>query len=237
MWAPVLLALIIAAPLSAQHARQVIISLSERKFKDASEHLASAAQVVPLSVDLQAFRGAAADGELRLAQVPLSRGLKVDLDLQEFNVLAPDAVMSVTTAQGEMPLPRPTVRLFRGHVAGEEKSFAYLSIGDNSVVGSITTSGKTYEISTDFSVPVTAARMEANAYPLADAKIPGGTCGLNSHNIKSLNPNPMSDAQIEQMSAAPPPAGNEILYSVKGAFDGDYEYVQLLGGKQAARTT
>jgi Metallo-peptidase family M12 len=236
MWAPVLLALMIVAPLSAQQARQVIISLSERKFKDGAQHLSSTAQVVPLTVDLRAFRSAAArPGELRLASVPLSRGLKVDLDLEEFNVLAHDAELIVTTSSGVEPLARPTARLYRGKVAGEEKSFAYLSISDHFVLGSVTTSGKTYQISTDYTAPSSATRIEANAYPLADANIPDAGCGVNGHNLPSLDPTPMTMEEIEHMSAAPPPQAGEILYSVKGAFDGDVEYVQLLGGRQQAQ--
>lgn len=235
VWAPLLLALMVAAPLSGQQARRVIISLSERKVKHAATHLSTSAHVVPLTVDLAGFRSAVSNGELKLASVPLSRGISVDLDLEEFSVFAHDAELIATTENGVVPLPRPTARLFRGKVVGEEKSFVYLSIADNSVLGSVTTGGKTYQISTDYSIPANASRLEAKAYPLADVSIPAAGCGLNSNNIKALDSDPMSEKEIEELSKAPSPAAaNEILYSVKGAFECDNEYVRLFGSTQAA---
>jgi hypothetical protein len=229
------LAFLLVAPLTAQQTRQFIFSRSERGFKDASQHLASTAQVLPITLDLRTFRAAAVGDQLRLGAVPLSRGLQVDLDLQEFNVIEPDAVMSITTAQGEMPMPRPTTRLYRGKVAGQDKSYAYLSISDNSVVGSVTTNGKSYQISTDFNVPATASRLEANAYPLADARIEG-VCGVNEQNMPWLAPTMSSLEQIEKYMHPLPLGAGDVLYAVKGAFDGDYEYLHntFAGNKQAA---
>ncbi|MBS1910516.1 MAG: choice-of-anchor D domain-containing protein [Bacteroidetes bacterium] len=238
LWVPLMLLCLIAAPLSAQQARQSIFSVTSRKAAVKSDHLFSNVHVLPLSVDLKAFRAAAAGNELHLAGVPLSRGLNVDLDLNEFSVLAPGVQPTITTAAGVFPLPASTVRTYRGTVADQQKSWAYFSISDNSIRATVTVDGTSYEITTDEDVPANGATLAAQAYPLADVSLPGDACGVTDDKLKVLGPDLPSDKEmLRQMSQAPMHPADEILYSVKGAFESDYEYLhdRFAGNKQAAQ--
>lgn len=236
--AVLLLAFAVVASAAAQQARITIIALAERKAGVESQHLMSATHVVPLTVDMNAFRSVATNDHLLMADVPLSRGLKVDLDLQQYSIFEPDAQLTVTTDHGLEPLPATTARLYRGTVAGSPNSWAFLSISDNDVMGSITVNEKTYQISTDLSAPRRADQLAAQAYPLADVVYHEQACGVNDHNEAGLGGAHL-DVEMERFARTPHPRStqaDEILYSVKGAFEADYEYLndRFAGDKKAA---
>lgn len=63
----------------------------------------------------------------------------VDLELTEFSVLSPDATLTLTTANGVVAGPLPTVKLYRGTVKGVAGSKAYLALGTNEITGRIST--------------------------------------------------------------------------------------------------
>ncbi len=239
VWATLLLALAVSVTAIAQNARHVVITQSERKLKDDGGHLLGTAHVVPLTVDMATFRTVATNGELRLASVPLSRGLSVDLDLREFTVIEPGAQLTVTTNAGVVALPPTTTRLYRGTVVGQEKSWAYLSFSDNDVIGSVTVNDKTYQISTDLSVPANRNSIAAQAYPLADVYAHDAGCAVNEHNMPSLGAAMPSEKEMERLMQPTSPQlqqAGEILYAVKGAFDADYEYLndRFAGNRQQA---
>jgi hypothetical protein len=230
--------LLSALPLAAQSARQTIITLSDRAIKERGSNLTAAAQVIPLDVNLAKLHSATGP-ELRLASVPLAPGLAVDLDLREYSLIEPDAILTATGDDGVTPLPGISARLFKGHVAGDEGARAYLAIGDHVILGTVVVGGKSYEIANDWSARQAGASIAAVAYPLADVHISSGHCGVDESNLEALGYTPEKRAETEKMMAMAKPvavtsAPTEIKYSVKGAFDADYEYYQIFGSKEAA---
>ncbi|MEO5931663.1 MAG: zinc-dependent metalloprotease [Candidatus Kapaibacterium sp.] len=214
-----------------------MITLADRKIHDDASRFSAAAQIVPLSVDLGQFRTFAGP-QLRLADVPLAPGLAVDLDLEQFDLLEPGVIATATDDHGPTPIQLST-KLYRGKISGDESSSAYLAIGGTSVLGSVVKGGKTYEIATDWKGHSTGNTLAAMAYPLADVHLAGGRCGVNDHNLEALGFTREKRAAMEELMSRPeiaslPPSGPTIQYSVKGAFDGDYEYLQLFGGDAKA---
>lgn len=64
----------------------------------------------------------------RINRVPLADGRLVDLELERFDILNADTRFVHMTPQGEVELQRPDVQLWRGTVAGEDGSVAYLAL-------------------------------------------------------------------------------------------------------------
>ncbi|MDB5032799.1 MAG: yiaD [Chlorobi bacterium] len=229
--APALLALAVAAPLSAQQARQVIISVADRKIKANESHLMATAQIIPLSIDLNKLR--AVDGPtLRLAAVPIAPGMNVDLDLQEFSVLASDASVTAGGRNNEIPI-QITTRLFRGKISGDEQSEVYLAIGNTSVIGTVIKGGKSYEITTDWNSAARPGLLAAIVYPLADVTLVPGRCGVNQENAERLGLTKEKIAEATRLASTPPPAvkGQRLIL---GQYEGDYEFAQLFGGNATA---
>ncbi|MEO5931664.1 MAG: choice-of-anchor D domain-containing protein [Candidatus Kapaibacterium sp.] len=241
--APALLALAVAAPLSAQQARQVIISVADRKIKANESHLMATAQIIPLSIDLN--RLAASTGPvLKLSAVPIAPGMNVDLDLDEFSVLYPGATVMAGNKYGEAPI-QITSRFFRGKIAGDEQSEVYLAIGRTSVIGSVIKGGKSYEITTDWNTASAHGTLAAIAYPLADIVMSPGRCGVNQENAARLGLTPERIAEgdrmvQEKMAEEKSARGNKLESVVKGQrlilgqYEGDYEFSKLFNGNATA---
>ena len=67
-------------------------------------------------------------------EVPLSISRRVVLDLEKFEVIAPDARFLIGGSGGDMPLDRPQVQLFQGSIENEAGTFAYVSITPDGVI-------------------------------------------------------------------------------------------------------
>jgi hypothetical protein len=65
----------------------------------------------------------------------LSRGAEVDLRLERFDVLAPDATLVVAGADGERPLPPSDLVLLRGQVVGDPASRVFFGISSHGTHG------------------------------------------------------------------------------------------------------
>jgi hypothetical protein len=72
-------------------------------------------------------------------EFPLPDRLPVDLELQPFEVLTPDARMVVVDDHGERELPRPRFQAYRGRVAGDPDSRVTLTVFEGRIAGSIAT--------------------------------------------------------------------------------------------------
>jgi hypothetical protein len=234
-WLPAVIALLTIAPLL--QAQQMIFTRSTRGVKSTPTVLASS-HAVALDVNMQAFR-AAAGSELHIRSMPLAPDLSVDLDLHEYTIIAPGAQLTSTGADGRpVPLPPLTARLYRGKVHGEQGSDVYLAFSSGGVMGLVTTDGKGYEIATDQSVTsVGDNRIAALCTPSRELSGNAVHCGVDESNIDMLG-GMSTDEMAKHMTLAPrtmSSVGDEILYSVIGAYDADYEYLQRFGGdKQAA---
>ncbi|MHC5025589.1 MAG: M12 family metallo-peptidase [Planctomycetota bacterium] len=90
-----------------------------------------------------------AQGErVRVEQVTLGNGDTVALDLERFEILAPDAVVVVAGAKGQRQVSPPDVVLLRGAVDGAPDSRAFVAISPFGVQGYIERDGELDYVST-----------------------------------------------------------------------------------------
>jgi len=81
-----------------------------------------------------AFQSAKAGPERQTLELPLSLEKSVQLELERFEILTPDARFFIGGPSGNRPTTRPDVVLLRGKVAGQERSQAFLAISSSGVV-------------------------------------------------------------------------------------------------------
>lgn len=84
---------------------------------------------------------------LNLVDFTLNDGRSVELQLEQFDVFAADAQVVIGSDAGDIPIERPDVALFRGVVAGEPDSRAFLSLSPYGVNGLIVLDGQEHIIS------------------------------------------------------------------------------------------
>ena len=100
-----------------------------------------------LAVNAVALEALQAPGQFTMTGFPIDSTRSVDLILERFEVLAPDARIVLGSPEGDTPLPRPDVTLLRGHVAGEPGSFVYLALSPHGNNGYVATGGSTHILS------------------------------------------------------------------------------------------
>ena len=198
--------------------------------------LSSTNRAMALDVNMEAFKAAAAP-EMTINNVSLAPGLTVDLELKEWNIIQAHANLVYGTEGGERPIT-PTVRMYRGTVKGESESDVFLSFADESVLGHVTTSDKSYEISTDFEAKRDGSLVPATSYP-TDA-LPNSiiNCGVNEENLFDLLGGNWADYDYEKyaehLHGEPKTAADGIEFAIEGAWEGDYEYLQLFNNDEQA---
>ena len=81
--------------------------------------------------------------------LPITMNQNLSLELERFNVIAPDARFYIGSPSGDIEISPPEVITMRGTVSGESNSHAYLSLTKSGCAnGYITTeSGETYFVS------------------------------------------------------------------------------------------
>jgi len=108
---------------------------------------ASEAFVTPASLDLGSYEELKDRRELTLTDFALGGGVLVELELDQFEVFAPDATILASSAAGDVPLDRPNVALFRGQVVGDARSHVFVSVSPYGVSALIQTDDATHVIS------------------------------------------------------------------------------------------
>lgn len=213
-------ALAVISVAEAQHRRHELMTRVDRKVQGSGYGLLTTARTTTLTVDTKAF-AEVATSNLLLAGVPLSPERSVDLDLTEFSVLDAESIVTYSDDHGRHPIEKLSVRTYRGTVTGESGSEVFLAIADQSVVGLITTEGKTYQIATDFSAPKRAGQLAAVAFPTSDLPDQKFTCGVKDQPFSKEELESFHEAGLQSASECP-----TLLYAVRGAFDADYEFYQ-----------
>jgi hypothetical protein len=151
-----------------------------------------------------------------------------DLDIQRFEVLAPDARVVLGTDAGDVDAPRPEVQLWRGTVVGEEGSHVFFAVSRFGASGFVQTHGRAFIISSgpqgsrEIAVTDLAESVRSGALALTlpacdgDVRVPGAP-----PSIPSL---PRPDG----------PGPTWTCRSFRIAVDCDYEFTQNLFGGDAA---
>ncbi len=86
-------------------------------------------------------------GEMLLKDFPMPGGKVVDLRIEPFEVLTPEASVVLGTAEGDIEIGRPAVSLYRGSVAGKPDSRVFLSFSPYGTHGLIQSGGSTAVLS------------------------------------------------------------------------------------------
>lgn len=76
-----------------------------------------------------------------------AKSLTATLELERFEVFTDDAKLIVVTDDGEIETPRPDMQLWRGTVAGEPGSIAFIAMTPTWAQGYVRSGGETYLIS------------------------------------------------------------------------------------------
>jgi hypothetical protein len=104
--------------------------------------------VQTLAWDQAAFDALRAGDTFAMRDFVLADGRTVSLNLQRFEVLAPDAKMIIAGAAGERESARPDVILLRGSVEGAPESMVFLGLSPLGSNGFIQTPEQTWVLST-----------------------------------------------------------------------------------------
>jgi hypothetical protein len=106
-----------------------------------------AAASVELTLDPAKYARVKAQSSLMMKGFRASPTALLDLELERTEVFTPDARIVLGTPNGDVPLPRPDVALFRGHVAGDPASVAFVGFSPHGSNGFILTRGTMFLIS------------------------------------------------------------------------------------------
>ncbi len=103
--------------------------------------------VIPLSLDLNAYRAIKSAENIRLTDFALGSDLRADLVLRRIEVFAENARIVQGTPRGDIPLPRPDMVLLSGRIADRPGSKVFLSLSPHGNNGLIWMAGKTFIVS------------------------------------------------------------------------------------------
>jgi len=127
-------------------------------------HPLAAATVSKLNDDVLApLRGPSAAKRILLSKVPLYEHGTAAVDLEEFEVWAPDGKLIVSDGKSVQYLAPPPMRFFRGMVNGDAESFAYFSVDGRTgaVYGLLSTRDGKFSVNAARRRPMTRDRSES----------------------------------------------------------------------------
>ncbi len=175
-----------------------------------------AVQLVPEALEL--LRQGPAETRVRL---PLSASREVELHLQRFEVTTPQTRFLVATGQGQTLAPPSQVLLYRGGVAGEPSSHAFLAVSPRGVVnGRITLADSERWIISSSAARVAGAapaitiHQETGRGDPPDFAVP---CGVTEAHRRTPPPTTVAGPGV-------PNPGPHVAFV---AVDADQEYTQL----------
>jgi hypothetical protein len=193
-----------------------------------------------LAVDPDAVRAFRDAGGGALA-IPAADGSTVELELEPYALFADGSGPTYTDASGRHAFT-PDVSLYRGHVSGDETSWAVVSMSGSGVLGVIEQHGARLTLGPVQKVSgPNAAAMGVHALApegSLDEEISRFECGINANNevAYGLKPLPVEDG--DRMLATPESTNlNAARFTFNLAVDNDYEmYGVKFGGNLTAVT-
>jgi len=168
-----------------------------------------------------------------LERVPLLNGDPAKLELERFDVWSKDANIIVYGDGGkETRLAVPRTRYYKGHVAGDPESMAFLSVRqDGSVVGMVTMAEKVFNIGGDDQSPLAVAEYD----PLDDSTgVLGFQCDLEKAQIVGLSDR--KQTKMIPVADANTPPSVSIAYGLNIAVETDFELYVGFGSNSTALT-
>ncbi|MBL8880411.1 MAG: right-handed parallel beta-helix repeat-containing protein [Phycisphaerales bacterium] len=183
---------------------------------------ATPAGFAPFPVSAADYSMFARPGAHALENVELGTG-QATLDLQSFDVIAPESMLVAVTIDSEQMLNRPEVAMFRGEVRGESDSRVFLSVSPYGVYGFISRGADEFIVS---SGPPAAGQ-------------PTLIYNLRSPAAAAIQFNPFTCASdllpvIHEATETGGVAGVIPCRNIDLAIETDQEYLGLFGGNTAA---
>ncbi len=175
-----------------------------------------------VALDLAGYSAARELAAQHWAGFPLGPGAVADLDLEQFQVLAPDARLVLGGKGADRAMARPEVVLLKGSVAGAAGSRVYLGLTPTAMNGYILLDGRTYIVSSGPPTTVQpAAVYDVGATPEGLLRMRDWVCGADT---------------LEQPAHSPGPGGgaDTTCGVVRVALESDFEYSQVFGGNTTA---
>lgn len=165
------------------------------------------------------------------------------LEVERFEVFAPDVRIVVHEAAGERRLPRPANVYFKGTVAGEPESTVFLDVQPGGRTrGILARSGGEMYLIDSGATPETVGRFVAERADLTQLKAGGEPWKCVQEEVapslSSLEPPVHRATRPEKSAAAGSPALKSFLHTARVAIETDYELLHLpaFGGNTTAVT-
>ena len=187
--------------------------------------------VVTLALDRAMYTQFGGLSSVRLTGLPVAPGTVLDLDLDRFEVFAEDAVIVAVTDQGEVAQPRPDVQLWRGEVAGEPGSYAYLALTPHGSMGHIRSLGRTYIVSSGVGGAMPTVVYDTAA-PGAPADAMSSPVCAGARNVPGVEP-----VWVDPGPAASRDARSWSCRSIRLAVDCDNEFTNSTFGGNVENAT
>ncbi len=70
----------------------------------------------------------------KLLELPLFSGNSINLELEKFDIIAPDAKFLIGSPGGDITMPKPEIVLYKGIIQNDPTSFAFVSISSTGMV-------------------------------------------------------------------------------------------------------
>jgi len=174
------------------------------------------------------FSEAEAVSERWRLKVPAPATAELSLELEPFNVVAPDARFLIGSPSGDSPLAAPDIVMFRGKLEGRPNSFAFVALSSTGLINGYVSSGEDapYLLSTLPSDLKAGERILTvrRAGASAESEVP--FCVVLGDSLPAM-------PQIKSEKMMPGnPAGPTLL---RVAIEGDQAFVNLFPGVLEAR--
>ncbi|MDF1543858.1 MAG: M12 family metallo-peptidase [bacterium] len=162
-------------------------------------------------------------GDYQRLEIPVSAGQSVLMDIERFDVIAPDARFLDGSGLGETALPRPEVITFKGTLAGQEDSKVFMAISSTGMINGYTSSasGSGHAFST---LP---DDLEAGAQVIT-IRPTSSSEGLDVPFCGTVTDEEFLQELQQNVLRTPPPDGAGPLLQRVG-IDADQRFVQMFG--------
>ena len=192
-----------------------------------------------LSVDESAVAAFRTAGGGRLS-VPDENGATVELELEPFALMAEGASVTYTDATGRHDY-RPDHTLFRGRVAGDEDSWAVVSMGEAGIFGAVEQGERRWTLSPAQTLSAGSHGAGVHAFTPDGSLAAAGRrfeCGITEENVAEYGLTLMPSAPGDGRQAAPNSSQlNGARFVLNMAVDCDYEIYGVKFGSNLAAAT
>jgi hypothetical protein len=199
--------------------------------------------MLPLALDLDAYRQVKALERVHLVGVALDLQRSVDLEVERFEILAPDATLIVAEGDPhephvEAPMPRPDMVLLRGRIVGQPQSAVYLSLSPHGSHGflrlEVGGAEQTYIITSDPTGVAPTVIYNLTMLPEGAIQWQDFACGVREAMQQEQRDFLMPRARASGGAGGGGGIDNLPCRRVRLAVDTDWEYTQRFSGNTSA---